>query len=58
MQIKFIVKESYGRTLYYCMNETVCQLVGKKTLDLRDRKNLMSLGHEIVIEREPLKQEY
>lgn len=58
MQIKLLVKETYGRTLYYCLNETVCQLVGKKTLDLRDRKNLMTLGHELIIEREPLKQEY
>ena len=57
MQITIIVKNSYGRELYYCTNETVCQLVGK-TLDVRDRKNLMSLGHELKIEREPLKEEY
>jgi hypothetical protein len=56
MIINIIVRSSYGRDLYYCLNETVCQLVGKKTLDVRDRKNLIALGHSLVIEREPLRE--
>ena len=58
MQINIIVKNVYGKEMYYCLNETVCQLVGKKTLDVRDRKLLMSMGHELVVTREPLKMEY
>lgn len=58
MIINLVVKNVYGKELYYCSNEAVCALVGKKTLDMRDRRNLMALGHEIIITREPLREGY
>lgn len=54
MKINITVRNIYGKELYYCENEAVCALVGKKTLDVRDMKNLRTLGHEINMSREPL----
>lgn len=42
-------KNVYGKTLFYCENEAVCALTGKKTLDERDVKNLRALGLAVEV---------
>jgi len=59
MSLKIIIKKKtvYGNTLYYPVCENgikFCQLIGKKTLDLRDISIIKSLGYDVELEQEKL----
>ena len=58
-ELKIIIKKKtvYGNELFYPVCEDAkkfCQLIGKKTLDLRDISIIKSLGYEVKLEQDKI----
>lgn len=54
--IRIESKSVYGRTNYYIISEHanhIAGLTGKKTVDLRDVRNLQALGFRVVMAGRP-----
>lgn len=55
--IKITAKNVYGKILYYpdcTVSQAACELSGKKTLDIRDIKLLMTMGFDYEVNATPI----